>query len=130
MQQVSGFQCVNCKSIKSQDCFMLKKDGLSYYDTCTECWRKKSVLFWSTKHFRVCKKCEEKLALRHFGRDGHGLPYAHCNECHEAHVAEDYRKIRDAKRQTEAVSFREEVCVPHNMSAQTNSNATSSVKKL
>ena len=86
------FICWECKVKKYATDFMKKKDGKSYYNTCTDCWRKASAEWWVAKEFKICKRCDHKLPIRMFRRDQHGIPYSDCIHCHEITVDARYRQ--------------------------------------
>src|SRR5277367_716487 len=104
MSLVTGFTCKTCNTLKEKDCFRAKKDGTAYYDNCLECWRGETKLFWETKKFRICRRCDEKLPLRLFARDKYDVPFTSCTPCHEKTVAEEYRKLQNAAARASTVS--------------------------
>ena len=89
--------CARCRIGKQLDAYKLDEQGAPF-DICIQCWRENSVLFWATKHFRICKSCDEKLPLdKKFRKNQYGIPYAICLTCYEKKVQEDYRKLRLAR---------------------------------
>src|SRR5277367_2270929 len=101
---MSGITCKTCNTLKANDCFRIKKDGIGYYDNCLDCWRGEATEFWKTKSFRVCGSCDEKLPLRLFATDKYDIPFKSCTPCHEKIVAEKYRKLRKAAARVSTVS--------------------------
>ena len=85
------FICWDCKMKKEARAFMKKKDGKSYYNTCTDCWRRASAVWWLSKEFKICKRCDHKLPIRMFKKDMDGIPYSDCIPCHEINVDARYR---------------------------------------
>ena len=98
MSDVKVKRCVKCEIMKPLTAFHVTKNGIDYYDQCTDCWRKASVLWWGGKAFKVCKRCEHKLPIRMFDRDSYGAPYSNCIPCHEVEVDERYRRERSPTR--------------------------------
>src|SRR5277367_4293419 len=101
MSIVTAFTFKTCNTLKEKDCFRARKDGTAYYDNFLECWRGKAKLFWETKKFRVCRRCDENLPLRLFARDKYDVPFTSCTPCHEksctpCHEKSEYRKLRSA----------------------------------
>src|SRR5271167_2749409 len=89
--------CAKCRVGKQLNDYKVDEQGVPY-DICIRCWRENSVLFWSTKHFRICKSCDEKLPLdKRFRKNQYGIPYAICVTCYETKVQEDYRKLRASR---------------------------------
>src|SRR5271163_1226333 len=86
--------CATCGVEKPYADYGCRKDG-DMYKQCTQCWRTGSRDFWSTKSFRICKCCSERLSLTQFQRDKHGIPYPFCIPCYEIKVWEQYHKIRE-----------------------------------
>ena len=68
------------------------RNGIGFYSSCVDCWRKESAVWWNGKEFKVCKRCDHKIPLRKFQRDTYGVPYSHCNDCHETEVDVRYRR--------------------------------------
>src|SRR5277367_3811164 len=56
---MSGITCKTCNTLKANDCFRIKKDGIGYYDNCSDCWRGEATEFWKTKSFKVCGSCDD-----------------------------------------------------------------------
>ena len=103
------FICWDCKMKKEAKAFMKKKDGKSYYSTCTDCWRKASGVWWLTKEFKICKRCDHKLPIRMFKKDQHGMPYSDCIPCHEIAVDARYCREKELSRApTRKVAFANE----------------------
>src|SRR5271167_4745610 len=93
-----AIMCIGCQQLKPEEHYRRNTTDGERYLNCLDCWRIASKEFWSTKNFRVCKNCDEKLPLRIFKLDIYGIPYAICMPCFEKHVAENYRKTRAAAK--------------------------------
>ena len=89
--------CAKCRVGKEMKDYKQDEQGVPF-DICIQCWTINSALFWSTKHFRICKSCDEKLPLaKRFHKNQYGIPYAICTICYETKVQEDYRKLRASR---------------------------------
>ena len=89
--------CAKCRIGKQLNDYKLDEQGVPF-DICIQCWNINSALFWSTKHFRICKSCDEKLPIdKRFRKNQYGIPYAICVTCYETKVQEDYRKLRASR---------------------------------
>ena len=84
--------CQTCQIEKAMPAFQQMRNGIGFYSSCTDCWRKISASWWVGKEFKVCKRCDHKLAIRMFQRDKYGVPYSDCIACHEVEVDAKYHR--------------------------------------
>src|SRR5271156_4143107 len=83
-------QCEKCEAYKPCDEFNKNKED-GYYPNCKFCFRKQTAEYWADKKFKECLACGVMLPIRKYEKED-GIPFATCQKCYEARVAENHRQ--------------------------------------